>query len=445
MAHHTAATTHDEDSAEAQQTRLGRAREAGDRLFAMVAGDAIYDRPIPERHRLIFYLGHLEAFDWNLLRERWLDLPSFRPEWDQLFAFGIDPVDGGLPADPPEAWPDAAAVRDYGAAIRAAIDARLAAGPAEGPAATWLGAAIEHRLMHLETLAYLLHELPYERRTAVEREATDAPAAVAARPDAEMIEVPAGTATLGRAFSAPGFAWDNEYAEQAVFVPGFRAGRTKVTNGDFLEFVKAGGYRNPGWWRPEDWTWITESGRSHPHFWRRGAGGAWLRRGMFAETPLPENGPVYVSYAEALAYTRWAGLALPTEEQWHRMAYGRPDGGESTYPWGEAAPTARHGNFDGQRWDPVPVGSYPAGRSAWGIEGLLGDGWEWTASPFAPLPGFRPFDFYPGYSAHFFDGQHQVMKGGSCRTDAALLRRSFRNWFQPHYPYVFAGFRCISP
>jgi len=101
--------------------------------------------------------------------------------------------------------------------------------------------------------------------------------------------------------------------------------------------------------------------------------------------------------------------------------------------------------FDFYRWDPTPVGAYPAGRSAFGAFDLLGNGWEWTSTRFAPFPGFEPNPGYPGYSAEFFDGRHHVLKGGSPRTDAALLRRSFRNWFLPHYPYLYAGFRLAAP
>jgi gamma-glutamyl hercynylcysteine S-oxide synthase len=90
------------------------------------------------------------------------------------------------------------------------------------------------------------------------------------------------------------------------------------------------------------------------------------------------------------------------------------------------------------------VGSYSEGHSDFGVADLVGNGWEWTRTPFAPFPGFQAFSFYPGYSANFFDGKHFVMKGGSPRTAACMLRRSFRNWFQPHYPYVYATFRCVE-
>ena len=102
------------------------------------------------------------------------------------------------------------------------------------------------------------------------------------------------------------------------------------------------------------------------------------------------------------------------------------------------------GNFDFHHWGPTPVGAFPDGQSAFGVADLLGNGWEWTSSRFEPFPGFQRFSFYPGYSADFFDGNHYVMKGASARTAACMLRRSFRNWFQSHYQYVYAGFRCVS-
>jgi formylglycine-generating enzyme required for sulfatase activity len=153
---------------------------------------------------------------------------------------------------------------------------------------------------------------------------------------------------------------------------------------------------------------------------------------------------VYVSHAEASAYARYVGKSLPTEAQFHRAAYGTPEGSERAYPWGSSPPDPERGNFDFQYWDPVAVASYPGGRSALGVDDLIGNGWEWTSSLFAPLTGFEPFPFYPGYSANFFDGQHYVMKGGSPRTAACMLRRSFRNWFQAHYPFVYASFRCVA-
>jgi formylglycine-generating enzyme required for sulfatase activity len=174
--------------------------------------------------------------------------------------------------------------------------------------------------------------------------------------------------------------------------------------------------------------------------------GAWRYRALLDELPLASvrDWPVYVSLAEARAFARWRGSRLPTEAEFHRAAYGEPGGGERAFPWGDDEPDQRHGNFHFAHWAPLPVGSRPAGASAWGVHELVGNGWEWTESAFGPFPEFRAFiPGYPGYSADFFDGKHYVLKGASWATDEQLIRRSFRNWYQARYPYVFAKFRCV--
>jgi gamma-glutamyl hercynylcysteine S-oxide synthase len=184
---------------------------------------------------------------------------------------------------------------------------------------------------------------------------------------------------------------------------------------------------------------------THPSVWAK-RNGAWVYRTSFDIVPLElvEDWPVYVSLAEACAYARWGGARLPTEAEFHRAAYGGPDGHERSFPWGEEAPSPEHGNFGFSDWSPRPVGSYPQGASAWGVHELVGNGWEWTETVFAPFPGFRAYiPGYPGYSADFLDGKHYVLKGASWATEAQLLRRSFRNWHQARYPYVFAKFRCV--
>jgi ergothioneine biosynthesis protein EgtB len=261
-----------------------------------------------------------------------------------------------------------------------------------------------------------------------------------------MINVSAGVVTLGLARDAKDFGWDNEYEAHTMAVPAFEIGRYKVTNRQYLEFMAAGGYETRAFWNEDDWNWKTAGGISHPLFWKKD-GNRWLYRTMFDEVPLDDavlDWPVYVSQAEASAYARWAGKLLPTEAEWRRAAYGSVDGNARAYPWGNETPDRRFGNFDFHGWDPAPVNAFPKGQTAFGIHDMLGNGWEWTSTLFGPFPGFEPFPFYRGYSADFFDGKHFVMKGGSARTAACMLRPTFRNWFQAHYQYVYAGFRCVS-
>jgi len=424
--------------------RIGDARRQTDDLFAIVKPDALYDRPIAERHRIVFYIGHLEAFDWNLLHERVLAVKSSQPEFDRLFAFGIDPVGGGLPTDQPSDWPSMEVVREYVRKTRATIDEGLRnlsySGSAENQISTLLNVAVEHRLMHAETLAYMLHQLPLDRKIRHSEPLLEINRSL----DQRSIEIPAGNATLGlRRTDENAFGWDNEYEAHAVHVPAFAIDKYMVTNGQYLEFVDADGYETSTLWTEDDWNWKSQQKISHPAFWKRD-GSRWVYRTMFEEISLPLDWPVYVSHAEAKAYAKWAGKSLPTEAEWQRAAYATASGEEQEYPWGNETPSTEHGNFDFTRWSPASVAGYPAGRSAFGVEGMLGNGWEWTSTEFAPFAGFEPFSFYRGYSADFFDGKHFVMKGGSTRTAKCMLRRSFRNWFQSHYQFMYAGFRCVS-
>ena len=434
-------------------SRMEDARARTDALFGLLPPRSFYDRPVPERHRLIFYLGHLEAFDWNLLSPA-LGLQSQDAVLGKLFAFGIDPVGGGLPTDVPGDWPNIAQVEQYNRRLRDRLDEALHGSRAlNSPASaridgTLLEVAIEHRLMHAETLAYLLHNLPVERKTPQAAAFADPRSA----PSPAMAKIPAGVATLGQSRKGPRiFGWDNEFDAQEIHVPSFLIDVFPVTNGEYLKFVRAGGYETSSFWRPEDWEWKQRERLDHPHFWlQRSSSPAtdpdtqWEYRAMFGTIPLPLSWPVYVSHAEASAFARWSGKKLPREAQWHRAAYGSPDGTERAYPWGSAAPDTTHGNFHHELWDATAVDAHPEGASAFGVMDMVGNGWEWTSTVFGPLPGFQPFSFYPGYSADFFDGKHFVMKGGSPRTDACMLRRSFRNWFQPHYPHVYATFRCVE-
>jgi len=423
---------------------LAEARTQTDKLFALVKNDFLYERPIPERHRVVFYIGHLEAFDWNLLQGFIPQLQSFHPKFDRLFAFGIDPVDGGLPSDEPKDWPALAEVHRYRSRVRDLLDEVLESSAFwrssyDGfSAATLLNVAVEHRLMHAETLAYMFHQLPLEQKI---RQGS-APAHTVQPLEFGMVEIPAGRATLGLSRGESAFGWDNEFDAHEVRVPAFAIDRYKVTNGQYLEFIDAGGYENRNLWLDAGWSWKIEQNLAHPLFWKR-RNGRWYYRTMFDELPLPLDWPVFVSHAEASAYARWAGKLLPDEAQWHRAAYGTPGGSERAYPWGSETPGRMHGYFDFKRWDPTPVNAFPRGASAFGVAGLLANGWEWTSSIFEPFQGFQAFPFYPGYSANFFDGKHYVLKGGSTRTAACMLRRSFRNWFQPHYPYLYSGFRCV--
>lgn len=394
---------------------LQSARAQSDMLFDVLKPEAIYHRPIAERHRVIFYIGHLDGFDSIQICREALGIKSPDPQLDALFQAGIDPDSAHLPADTPADWPSLEQVHAYVKRCRKQVDEHLDHVPED---IAYM--ALEHREMHLETLAYMFHNFGYEWKQPHAAERVDLQPA--ARERDAWCEIPAGVAVLGKAHDGS-FGWDNEYEQIRCRVSAFRIQRYSVTNGDYLRFVN--------------------EGAALPHFWAK-RGDTIYFRGMFQEIPLPHDWPVYVTQLEAEAYANWIGKRLPTEEQFHRAAYGTPREEDRPYPWGNVRPNREHGNFDFKRWNPESIYATPAGNSAFGVSQLVGNGWEWTSTVFAPFPGFEARPTYPGYSANFFDGQHYVLKGASPRTTARLLRRSFRNWFRRDYPYTYATFRCVD-
>jgi iron(II)-dependent oxidoreductase len=422
-----------------------RNRERSRQLFDLLSESAYYDQPISLRHPIVFYEGHLPAFSFNTLVKRALGEAGIDERLEALFARGIDPLESASGAGSHE-WPRREEVHRFADEADARVLRALMSAELHRPGHPLLDRAeaafaiLEHEAMHQETLLYMWHRLPiHDKRRPIGYH----PRTRGVLPAAEWCEVPPGPAAVGVDRDALLFGWDNELPSCAVDVPAFAIQRHNVTNAAFLEFVEAGGYRDPRWWRPEDWSWIRTERIEHPLFWEQ-LGGDWHWRGMFELISLPMAWPVYVSHAEASAYAAWRGARLPTEAEFHRSAYASPDGTDRAFPWGDTPADDTRGTFDFVSWDPAPVGAHPAGRSAWGVEDLVGNGWEWTSSVFAPFPGFRPMNSYPEYSADFFDGDHFVMKGASPATARELIRPTFRNWFRARYPYVYATFRLVK-
>lgn len=420
-----------------------------DQLFEIV-GDTWFDRSLPLRHPPVFYLGHLPAFSRNQVLRGVLGRPSWNPEFDDLFERGIDPLnEAEAERVAIREWPDLPEVIAYRDRVReevldAAAEIERRSGDdvmAQGQRIYHL--VLEHEVMHHETLVYLLQEIDHESKVRPQ----DAPALrTGDTPAPERREITPGRVTLGADFDAVPFGWDNEFPRQEVQVEGFSIDRYPVTIESFRAFVDAGAYDDARWWEPEHFEWIQAQDRRAPHHWRE-RDGEWVRRGMFEDVSLDAVGgwPVIVSGAEALAFAKWKGARLATEPEIRRAAYGEPDSDrERAFPWGDQAPTQEHGNFGFGHYDPLPVGSRPAGASAFGVEELVGNGWEWTGSDFAPLPGFEAYlRTYPFYSTDFFGPKHAVVFGAAWPTDTRLLRRSFRNWFQRRYPFVPATFRLV--
>jgi iron(II)-dependent oxidoreductase len=228
-----------------------------------------------------------------------------------------------------------------------------------------------------------------------------------------------------------------------VELPAFAIDRFPVTVRRYDEFVEAGGYDQPELWTSAGWQWRSSVEAGAPQGWTRRVGGGWLIRRFGHVLELDPREPVqHVSFHEAEAFARFAGGRLPTEAEWEKAAsWGPGAAGPRLYPWGSEPPSPALANVGHHRWGPAPVGAFPGGASAYGVEQMLGDVYEWTSSPFRGYPGFTSYP-YPEYSEVFFDDpEYRVLRGASWATSTDIARNTFRNWDYRIRRQIFSGIR----
>jgi gamma-glutamyl hercynylcysteine S-oxide synthase len=298
----------------------------------------------------------------------------------------------------------------------------------------------QHEAQHTETVLQtinLIADVEYE--PGIRRE----PRAAVVGIDAEYAIIPAGPFVMGT--DDRSVAYDNERPAHGVELPRYRIDLAPVTNAQYLAFMRDGGYRRRELWTDAGWLWLSEARVTHPLQWLALPDGGWAVRRFGRVIPLVMDRPViHVSWYEASAYARWAGKRLPTEAEWEKAAaWDLETRVARRYPWGDAPPTSEHANLDQRTFAPAAVGAYPRGRSFFGCHQMIGDVWEWTASDFAPYPGFVAFP-YPEYSEVHFGKGYKVLRGGAWATQPIAIRNTFRNWDLPQRRQIFAGFRCAA-
>lgn len=396
-------------------TALEEAWKRSDFLFALLNDTALHSRPIGLRHPFLFYLGHLPAFAWNQIGRGELGLGHANEHLDGIFERGIDPPDAKSAAKHDrQTWPTRQQTLAYRDDVRSRIRTLT-------PSESILYTVVEHEQMHHETLLYMFAQLPVDQFTTErlgEPIFGDAPAA-------SRVRVPGGDVTIGAAEGSLDFGWDNEFPAETVAVDPFDIESVPVSLARWAAFVEAGGYDNREIWEGSAWRWRMDNDVQHPVSWRRSSEG-WQVRDVRGWVPLSlaAGWPVQVSLAEARAFAKAQGARLPTEAELHLVAQDAWD-----------APS----NVDFETFGRRPIGESTA---VGGLTDLVGNVWQWTETPFLPRKGFKAIHpAYPGYSADFFDGHHFVVFGASWATAKRMVRPSFRNWYQRHYPYVFAGVR----
>jgi iron(II)-dependent oxidoreductase len=297
--------------------------------------------------------------------------------------------------------------------------------------------ALYHEDMHAEAVLMTLQTLGFaapKNLRPVRHRPTPAPAP-------SEIEFAGGEFEMGSR-PGPDFVFDNEKPAHRVRVSAFALSAITVTVGEYLAFVEASGYARPELWSKEGWGWRTQTNAAEPRYWKKD-NGQWLARRFDAWEPLELDDPVmHVNANEAEAYCRFVGRRLPTEPEWEFAARTGVAPGADRFPWGEAGSRPGAVSLDGEYGRPVPAAALPSSDSRTGLRQMIGNVWNWTATPFGPYPGFSP-DPYREYSQPWFN-DHRVLRGGCFATRSRLVHSRWRNFYTPDRNDIFAGFRTAS-
>jgi gamma-glutamyl hercynylcysteine S-oxide synthase len=297
---------------------------------------------------------------------------------------------------------------------------------------------LQHEYQHNETMLQTLQLKQGAPYSPVKR--FEVPVPTGRPATGRMLHFPGGMVTIGTEDRSA--AYDNERPSHQVELPPFWIDEHPVTNGEFEQFIAAGGYARRDLWSEAGWSWLQQSAASAPQYWSR-AGNRWVTRSIDRAGPVAASHPVcHVCYYEAEAFAQFAGKRLPTELEWETAASWDPVSGlKRSHPWGEDPATPELANLDQLSFGTTPIGTYSRNVSPLGCSGMIGDVWEWTSSDFQPYPGFQSFP-YKEYSEVFFGSEYKVLRGGSWATRPEAIRNTFRNWDYPVRRQIFSGFRC---
>jgi 5-histidylcysteine sulfoxide synthase/putative 4-mercaptohistidine N1-methyltranferase len=418
-------------------------------LFSGLASEeAYYRRPYHQlRHPMIFYYGHPVSLYVNKLRVAGVLDSAIRPDLEALFETGVDEMRwDDLHEGEQDIWPALSEVRAYRRDVYTLICNLIETHPSLAPEhmpitqhhPMWaLVMGFEHERIHLETSSVLIRELPIEYVRKPNEWPVSKTAKAAARPDTgnPVVEIAAQHVALGKPQDVPTFGWDNEYGHEVKDVAPFACTAQLISNAEFHAFVSAGGYSNAHYWSREGWKWRSFRNTKFPAFWvATGPSGLhqYRLRTTFEIIDMQWDWPVCVNYHEAKAYCAWRGeqdggeyvYRLPYEAEHHAM---------------RDAANSEH-NLNLCMGSESSVTAFPSNSK--GLRDVFGNVWQWCEDTFHPLEGFAPHSYYDDFSMPCFDGEHQMILGGSFISTGDEASRYARFHFRPHF-FQHAGFRIV--
>ncbi len=409
-------------------------------LFSTLKNDeAYYVKPINLRHPLIFYYGHTNTFFTNKLLLAGLISQRVNPQFESMFAVGVDEMGWDDVNDQNYAWPTPTEVKAYRASVRTIVDQLINTLPLNLPIdweSPWwpILMGIEHERIHLETSSVLIrqHALQFVQQSV---DWAPCQALDVSPPANDLVDIPAMEIQLTK--SSEYYGWDNEYGQFKTHCPAFQAAKYLTSNAEFLAFVEAGGYQDDQYWLEEGLAWKQYTEAKHPTFWVK-HGDVWKLRLMTEEMSMPWSWPAEVNYHEAKAFCQWQSLKMgkqvrmPTEHEWYSLY-------EHAGLSDELVASSMNANlFIDHFASSCPVNQFAHGD----LYDVVGNVWQWTETPIFPFDGFKVHPLYDDFTTPTFDGRHNIIKGGSWASTGNEALKSARYAFRRHF-FQHAGFRYI--
>jgi 5-histidylcysteine sulfoxide synthase/putative 4-mercaptohistidine N1-methyltranferase len=410
-------------------------------LFALINDEeAYYLRPERLRHPLIFYYGHTATFYINKLILGKYISTRLNEKLEAVCAVGVDEMSWDDLDSNHYQWPSLSEVKTYRQQVfelvNQLIDDMPLTLPISQDSLAWvILMGCEHERIHLETSSVIMRMLPlkYLSSTSHWLACSD----VNAAPDNALLKVSGETVTLGKASDDYTYGWDNEYGQLTITVSPFKASKYLVSNQEFLHFVEAGGYHKPEFWNEEGKQWLSFTLATMPKFWLT-RGNEYWQRNLLTEIPLPLNWPVEVNYLEANAFCHWKSkqtqgyIRLPTEAEWYCL--------RTKLSQDKLDSQTLSGNINLTHYaSSCPIDTF----EHQGFYDVIGNVWQWTESAIDGFEGFSVHPLYDDFSTPTFDGQHNLIKGGSWISTGNETLQSSRYAFRRHF-FQHAGFRYVE-
>lgn len=410
-----------------------------EKVFEVLKDDnAFYKKSEPTRHPMIFYYGHTATFFINKLVLMKIIAERIDPDLESIFAVGVDEMEWDDTDAKNYKWPEVARVAAYRDQVRALVDDLISnmefTLPITWESPMWVVLmGIEHERIHIETSLVLHRQMPLEFVKEVEKFAICPKRGSA--PTNQMLEIPECVVNLGKTKEHYLYGWDNEYGVQKHKLQSFELSKYLVSNGEFMEFVEEGGYKNLSYWDEEGRVFLERSGAKYPPFWVKKEGMFWYRT-LCKEIPMPFDWPVEVNALEAEAFCRYKSkkeaeeYLLPSEAEYralieHTQLDDLPKFDDNEY----------NCNFN-YYFSSTPVNMFINK----GFGDLTGNVWQWSRTSIRPFDGFEVHSAYDDFTTPTYDEKHALINGSSWASSGNLIMKHSRYAFRRHF-YQFAGFR----